>query len=344
MALSDREIPEPFRYSRAHSYPQSAARYASPSPAGWDSAPSTGQRSRTVLALIAATVVLGLIGALGVAKLSGNGSTVAESRPPGPSVEQQLPPEGDETDIGSDQGSLDEGFATEAPVDELPPGWIEDKPAPRAKPKAKASPSPSKTADTAPDVPTGPPPPPPLPQILLTVNDLRPVNPGSWGVLRERLYPQAGSRPTILSCTESVDMPPHLARVFLVPASPGPWLSGGPAVIQRLREYPSGSGANAVQAIREMRNACPVRNRNGYTEEWRVMRDERTRHGDVLWYRRVPRTPDPARVDFGADWMVLRNGDVVTMVEMVRGTRPLADSGEALLAALRARTCYGGSC
>lgn len=142
-------------------------------------------------------------------------------------------------------------------------------------------------------------------------------------------------------------MPPHLARVFLVPERADrvfPWRKGNLDITQRLRRYPRGSGDEAVDAIRAVQQACPTRRRAGYAERWQVVVDQRTPTGDVLWYRRRLTSADPTGFDRGSDWIVVRHRDVVTLVEMRHGRAAPGRAGAQLLEAVRQETCPGGRC
>ncbi len=293
------------------------------------------RRVRLLVGLVAAGVVLVLLSVVGIAKIfGGEDTTIAQ-----PDDASNAPRDPGAPDPA--EGSLPDGaFATE---EALPPGWEDDLPpfageSPSPEPSPKDSETPRKKPDQRPA---------PLPQRLLTVGDLSRVGPGSWGVQRERLHPEAGSRPSILSCNNSVDVPPHLARVFLVPDKSDPtfpWRKGNLDIVQRLRQYDAGGGAKAVADIRAMHRSCPVRQRSGYSERWDIKANSRTSTGDVLWYRRVLNSPDPAGVDHGSDWFVVRHRDVVTMVEMRNGRSAPGGAGASLLAAIRNRLCPGGSC
>lgn len=339
-----RDVPEPFRYSRAHSWPQPTGGVQSPPPAPMD--PLRPPRSRLIV-LVAGAAALGLLisGVVVTTVLDGDEDNVAvvTAPPPSPTVLASVLPEA--TDLSVPE-------ATVPPSDAEEPSQAAS-PTEPAPPSASPPPEPERTPvprDTAtPRVtPTGPRPADgPLASYLLTAADVRGFAPGTWRVsLNAPTNPKA-RREKLVDCSGQADLVPHIDRHFKLPAAGGGIEANGPRVIQRLVRYDGDAGAKAVQGYRRVVAECPVRRTEGYAERWTIVRDTRTAFGDILVIRRMPQPKVPqGKSDFGNDYVVVRNRGVVLLADFRARARVRLSAAQTskLTAAMVRKLCGGSTC
>lgn len=318
------DVPEPFRYSRAHSWPQAPGGGGSASPP--PPPPPKLQPPRGPLIMLAAVAAaLGLIVSAVVAKVVLNDDEVI-------AAPSQVTP----TVIAS---TVPEPSERAVPQSGLPrPTAVRSSP----------STSPSSPAPTASAPRPGPPPANgPLASYLLTAADVKNFAPGTWDVNFNSVTTPIARHEKLVSCSGDGRLTPHLDRQFKLPTGRGKFDVDGPRIIQRIVRYGSGGGARAVQGYRDVVASCPTRRTEGYTERWTVVQDTKTSTGDVLIIRRLPEPTVPQdKVDFGNDYIVVRNGDVVLLVDFRARSNVRLDLAQTrtLASDMTARLCGGSAC
>lgn len=314
MDQGSRDVPEPFRYSRAHSWPQPAG---GTQPPPQPPEPLRPARAR-LIALVAGAVVLALLIAGLVVRLiaGGDGESVAIPAPtPTPTLLPSVLPEPTERQL---------------PAPGAPPA--SGTPAPTS-----PTPSPSRSPEGVRPV-TGA-----VQPYLPVLADVARIAPGGWTVTVERTDSLRAAANPLFSCTGPSSFEPHYARAFRVRKDGK--TDKTTFIGARILRYQGGAAARKVDQARSVVGQCPDRTRASRPERWSVLQDTSSDNAEVLIVRRVPRPSVPQGTDHGTDYVLVRNGEVLMLVDHRPGPSGLNQpSIEALARTLATKLCGVPTC